>query len=1176
MVPLSFEANQGQVDGEVKYLARGQGYSLFLTPGAAVLGLRSAGIGKPTQWVSMVLQGAAASAISGEEQLPGRSNYFVGNNPAQWRTNIPTFARVRYLQVYPGVDLTYYGRQGRLENDFEVTPGVNPKVISWRLEGVENIHIDSEGSLILSVGGSEVSLQQPRAYQMEGAQQREIPVRYRVRGKKVSFALGKYNRLQKLVIDPVLTYSTYLGGSGGDTAYGVAVDSSGDAYVTGVTASSNFPSTAGAYQTKNAGENVFVTEFNPAGTGVVFSTFLGGTGDDTPAQIYLTSFGNLLIVGSTTSSNFPTTSAVFQPIYAGDQDAFLTEMKPDGTALLYSTYIGGSGIDFGTAVTVDTSGNAYVVGSTNSTNFPTMNPIQLGNSGLYDVFVTEVSPTGALLYSTYLGGSLSDYGTGIAVDSKGDVYLSGYTYSTNFPTQTALQSSLAGGSDIFITEFYPGSSTLLFSTYLGGSSIDRPWGMIVDSSGDIFLTGDTQSPNFPVTPNAYQSKLAGTDNAFVTKLAPGAAALVFSTLFGGGQTDQATALALDTAENVYITGFTQSANFPLLDPFQNVLGISGAGNCGSTNLINVPTVLCSDAFIAKFAPTGIPVFSSFLGGSGTDSGQSIAVDSSGAVYAAGGTASPNFPATAGVYQWLYEGVDTSSNAFLTKVSPQDAPAVALSPQEINFGQEVIQSTTVPVPVNVTLTNVGSAPLNISSITSSGDFQQTNTCGTSVAGGSGTCTISISFAPTSLGLQTNQISINDNAGGTQGITVTGNGIFTGGSLLFSPTSLTFSEQTAGTTSPTKTALLINNGNQAVTITNISVTPPFSETDNCGINFPTVSAALNVGQSCTVAVSFTPTGSGSSTGSVAVTSNAVKGTTALSLSGTGSPVFSLSSNARSSIVPIGSTTAEFTISALGPSTLRPNSIVLSCGSGATCSFSSSSISAGGSTSLTLTGLSATTANPLNFTVSGTSAGQTASVSLAVFFADYSLSATPTGTTITAGNNATYTITVTPTNGFNEPVLLSCPPAYPGIPIGTVCYWNLPAVTPSGTVGSTVQSTLTITSLAESRLFHPPPPPSVPPGLARWILLLALLTFLGAMITGLSRSALWMRPHLRLAVLLVAIVLVALGVGCENYVNPININPVVNGTPAGTSSIVLTGTLGNGTGVTRTTTVTLTVLP
>ena len=223
VLPLSFEANQGQVDEQVKYLARGQGYTLFLTPGAAVLGLRSEGAGKPTEWLRLVLQGAAtAPAITGEEQLPGQSNYFIGNDPAQWRTNIPTFARVRYQQVYPGVDLIYYGRQGRLENDFEVTPGTNPKVISWRLEGAERIRVDSTGDLVLTVGGNEVRLQQPRAYQLDGEQQREIPIRYRVHGRKVSFALGKYNRHQKLVIDPVLTYSTYLGGTGGDTAYGVA------------------------------------------------------------------------------------------------------------------------------------------------------------------------------------------------------------------------------------------------------------------------------------------------------------------------------------------------------------------------------------------------------------------------------------------------------------------------------------------------------------------------------------------------------------------------------------------------------------------------------------------------------------------------------------------------------------------------------------------------------------------------------------------------------------------------------------------------------------------------------------------------------------------------------------------------------------------------------------------
>jgi len=988
------------------------------------------------------------------------------------------------------------------------------------------------------------------------------------------------------VIDPVLTYSTYLGGNGGDTAYSVAVDSTGDAYVTGVTASTNFPTKPADQNFNPTGglpnsngltgtANVFVTEFNPAANGVLFSTYLGGSGIDIPAQIALNAAGDIFLVGNTTSNNFPTTSGVFQPNYGGVQDAFLTEMKSDGSGLIYSTYIGGTQTDFGAAVALDSSGDAYVVGSTQSTDFPTMNPIQLANAGLYDAFITEVSPTGGLLYSTYLGGSSADYGTGIAVDSTGNVYLSGYTYSTNFPTQSAMQGTLGGGSDAFLTKFTPGSSALLFSTYLGGSSNDKALAMVVDSGGSIYLTGTTQSPNFPVTNNAYQSTLRGTSNAFVTKVAPGASVLVFSTLFGGSETDQANAMALDAAGNIYITGYTQSADFPRLDSFQNVLGLAGAGNCGSTNLVNVPIVLCSDAFISKFAPTGAPVYSSFLGGSNTDSAQSIAVDSSGAAYVAGLTFSSNFPATFGAYQWLYLGTSTNSNAFLTKISSQDAPSVELSPQQIAFGNEPLQLPSSP-PVTVTLTNEGSAALSITSINASGDFQQTNTCGTSVAGGGGTCTIQVVFDPTSVGLQTDQITITDNAG-TQGITVTGNGILTGGALLFTPAKLTFSAQTVGTTSQTQTALLINNGNQAVTITNIAATAGFAETNNCGPNFPTIPATLNVGQSCTVGVSFTPNNTGSVTGTITVTSNAVKTATGLSVTGTGSPLFSLSSNARSSVVLIGSPNATFTITASGPSTFQ-GAISLSCGSGVTCTFSPQGISAGGSSTLTLTSLSSNTANPLNFTVTGTSTGGGSSaVSLSVFFADFSLTATPSGTTVTAGKNATYTITVTPSNGFNQPVLLSCPAAYPGIPVDTVCNWNPPVVTPSGAIGTSVSSTLTITTVAEgTRLFPRSPPSRIPPGLTQGILLFALLTFLAAIAMGMTRPGPWMRPRFRWVVLLVSIALIALAVGCENYVNPININPEVTGTPAGTSNILLTGTLGNGGGVTRNTVVSLSVLP
>jgi hypothetical protein len=843
-------------------------------------------------------------------------------------------------------------------------------------------------------------------------------------------------------------------------------------------------------------------------------------------------------------------------------------MKPDGSALIYSTYIGGTGADFGTALALDSSGNAFVAGSTQSTDFPTKNPLQLGKVGLSDAFVTEVGSTGALKYSTYLGGSLADYGTGIAVDKSGNVYICGYTTSADFPTQNALQSSLAGGSDIFLTKFTPGSSALLFSTYLGGSSDDRAFAMMVDSSGSIYLTGDTQSTNFPVTATAYQATLLGTANAFVTKVAPDASTLVYSTLLGGSGTDQATAMALDSAGNVYITGFTQSGNFPLLDSFQNILGIAGAGTCGSTNLVNVSgAVICSDAFVAKLGPSGVPIYSSFLGGNGTDSGQGIAVDSSGAVYVVGGTTSANFPVTSRAFQWLYLGSNTLGNAFLTKISPQDAPSEALTPQQINFGSQPLLTTSNPV--TVTLTNEGSAALSITSITADGDFHETNTCGSSVSGGGSTCSIQITYAPTSVGLQTDQITITDSAaGGSHAITVTGNGVLTGGSLLLSPSKLTFPAQSVGTTSPTQTLLLINNGNQAVTITNIFSSGGFGQTNTCG-NFPTTPAVLNVGQACTIAISFSPTSTGSVTGSVQVLSNAVNGTTSLALSGTGNPTFTLSSNARSSVNLIGSKTATFTISAAAPSTFL-NSIALSCNSAATCNFNPASISGGQSSVLTVTGLTSTTANPLNLTVTGTSVGQTDTISLSVFFADFSITATPSGTTVTAGNNATYTITVTPTNGFNQGVLLSC--GY--IPQDTACYWNPPAVTLAGT--GTATSTLTITTTAQSGIFRLLPPRGIPPGAARWILLLALLTLLGAIATGFSRSGGSMRPRLRLMLLLVAIILAAVGVGCQNYVNPININPVVNGTPSGTFNIVLTGTLGNTSAVTRSTAVNLSVQP
>jgi hypothetical protein len=434
---------------------------------------------------------------------------------------------------------------------------------------------------------------------------------------------------------------------------------------------------------------------------------------------------------------------------------------------------------------------------------------------------------------------------------------------------------------------------------------------------------------------------------------------------------------------------------------------------------------------------------------------------------------------------------------------------------------------------------------------------------------------VTFTPTAVGLQSNQLTLSDTAG-SQVIALTGTGVLTGGSLTLTPTKLTFSEQTVGTTSAQQSALLVNNGNSAVTITNIIGGGNFAETNTCGSDFPTVPVTLNVGQSCTIYVSFTPTGAGAVTGSVTITSNATTSSLSLSLSGTGVSQFTLSANSRSTVATIGTKSVNFTISASAPSSFQ-SGIALSCSGSASCSFSPSSVLGGGSSTLTVTGLSSTSANPLNLTVTGTSGQQTATVALSIFFADFSVASTPTGTTVVAGKNATYTITITPTSGFSQAVLLSCG----SIPQDTACYWNPPAVSFAGT--STAQnSTLTITTTAQSKVPPVLPPRSVPPAMGRWLLSLALLLLLVTIVSRWGRWGAWARPQARLAALVLAIGLMAMAVGCENYVNPININPVVNGTPSGTTSILLTGTLslsntdGTVTTVTRSAVVTLSVLP
>ena len=1253
-LPLTFERNAGQTDGRVKFMARGPGYTLFLTANEAVLALRKSearsqksGAKSPEPETGnskfetrnsgqlsllpapdspfassdppapspesrapavlrMKLVGANLSTrVVGLDQRPGQSNYFVGNDPQKWRTDVLTYAKVKYQGVYPGIDAVYYGNQGQLEYDFVVAPGANLKAIALKIEAgkskIENrkskletgqseiqnqkskIRVDANGELVLGTGGGEVRLRRPLAYQTSGDSKRWVQARYALRGEnRIGFEVGRYDRRSQLVIDPVLSYATYLGGTGGDVAYGIAVDSSGAAYVTGSTASSNFP-VASAEQTAYAGGgDVFVTKFNPTGSAPVYSTYLGGSGPDVGSGIVVDSSGAAYVVGTTSSTNFPTTANAYQSAYAGNGDAFIAKLSPTGSALVYSSYLGGTGADFGQAIALDSSGNAYVAGSTESTDFPTVNPLQVGKVGSSDAFVTKINPSGTgLVYSTYLGGSGADSARAVAVDGSGNLYLAGYTLSIDFPTQNPLQSSNRGGSDVFVAELNAAGSGLVYSTYLGGSRQDRAFGLALDASGSVYVAGDTQSTDFPVTSNALQASNHGQGDAFVSKLALGGSALVYSTFLGGSGPDQAAAVALDSLGDAYVTGLTQSSDFLTADPLQRILGIAGAGSCGMN--------LCPDVFLSKLGPSGAVVYSTYLGGSGADSGQAVALDSSGAVYLAGSTASQNFPAIAGAPQGSYAG-SASSNAFVAKVNGLDAPGMALTPQQVNFGNQALNSGSDPR--TVALTNAGSAPLDITSIVAGGDFAQTNNCGAAVPAGGGTCAIQITFTPTTPGNKTDQISIADNANGSPHvITVTGNGVNPAGSLTPSPSSLSFPAESVNVTSPAQPVRLTNNGQVAVTLTAISATGDFSETNTCGA----LPSALNKGDSCTVNVTFTPTASGSRTGAVSVTDDAANSPQSVPLTGTGNPLFSLSANARSAIVVIGTDSTTFTVNASAPSSFL-SSISLTCSSagGASCSFNPSSITAGQSSTLTVSGLTSSSSNPLssnpancnatsyatgstattpiplNLTITGTSGSETSTLTLSIFFADFCVSASPPLRTINAGQSASYTIYVSPSNGFNQVVLLSCS----GVPAASSCSWSPSALTLNGTAAAT--ATMTVSTTVEStRSVRRPPPyggPSAGPlfGSKPWALWLMVLASAAALASRRERGRLALMPlseRLRFAALGVALFLFALGTSCSH-------SATVSGTPPGTTAIGITGTLGNNSKVSRTATVNLSV--
>jgi len=680
-LPLRFEANLGQAGNAVKFLSRGSGFGLFLTNHEAVLRLVEP---KPAT-VRMTLGGQNATPrIEGIDRLAGKTHYLKGRSPVSWHGDVPAYARVRYADVYPGVDLVYYGNQRQLEYDFVVAPGARPDVIQLHFDGIRGMHIDKEGQLVLRTAGGEILQKKPVAYQQDGDRRVPLEGNYILRGKhRVGFRIASYDSTKPLIIDPVLVYSTYFGGTGTlDQGNAIAVDAAGNAYVAGQTSSTDLLTIHGVQGALRGQLDGFVLKLDPKGTTVIYSTYFGGSGNDEAHSIAIDSAGNAYVTGYTTSSDFPIVNG-FQKTRAGGLDAYFLKLNSAGDTILYSSYIGGSADDRAYGLALDAAGNVYITGSTGSTNFPTVNPLQRTNGGgQNDVFVMKIGAGGNVVYSTYAGGMGQDQSYGIAVDASGAAYVTGYSSSLNFPFVNAYQAAFGGGSDdAFLFKVNPAGSAFEYSTLIGGSGSDNAVRVAVDDAGGAYITGYTDSfgrDRPSVNPSAedllyfptvkpYQASLDGGNvggcqrpgqpissrpcfDGFITRFAPDGKSLVFSTFYGGAEDDSGTSIVVDRAGSVYVAGYTASFDLPVVNAIQNLIG---GGR---------------DAYLLKLtADGGTIIFATYLGGQGAESAVGLAVDAGGNAYVTGLVDSDNFP----LVTPFQEANGAAQDAFIAKINSED-------------------------------------------------------------------------------------------------------------------------------------------------------------------------------------------------------------------------------------------------------------------------------------------------------------------------------------------------------------------------------------------------------------------------------------------------------------------------------------------------------------------------
>ncbi|MCI0626203.1 MAG: SBBP repeat-containing protein [Acidobacteria bacterium] len=684
-LPLTFEANEGQAEARVRFLSRGRGYALLLTDTEAFLKLSTAAeprmqrAGRPsTAQSSGDSRGAASTVrlklhganphpqVRGTDPMPAKSHYFLGRDPQKWKTGVSHYSKVHYQGVYPGIDLVYYGNQGQLEYDYLVAAGANPDSITFQFQGIEDLAIDAKGDLVIASEAGQLRLNRPRSYQVVNGAPRAVASSYRMKGERqVGFELAAFDPELPLVIDPVLSYSTYLGGNEDDSGLGLAADTDGNAYVTGVTQSATFPGTSPG-QGSGSGGDVFVTKLNASGNALIYSVYLGGSGAEIGHDLAIDATGNVYVSGGTRSSNFPITPGAFQTTLRGASDAFVVKLNPAGSQLLYSSYLGGTRDEGweGGGIAVDAAGQVYVTGTTDSLDFPTSRfTFQRSyGGGSSDAFITKFNASGSsLIYSTYLGGFDLDQGQGIAVDSGGRASVTGRTRSPNFVLHNAFQpfrrSSL---DDAFVTRLNLGGDLVTYSTFVGGSGNDAGYAIAVDGSGNAYVAGETDSSDFSTTSNALMQTHGGGLDGFVLKVrttAFRADSLVYATYLGGSGNDVIRGIATGSPETIYVTGTTDSTDFPSLNPAQTAFG-GGA----------------SDAFAAKLDSPGTSlIYATYLGGDGFDSGEAVARGPQGSVFVAGVTESTNFP-TVAAFQFQPAG---KRDLFVSRIPAGDGSPAAL-------------------------------------------------------------------------------------------------------------------------------------------------------------------------------------------------------------------------------------------------------------------------------------------------------------------------------------------------------------------------------------------------------------------------------------------------------------------------------------------------------------------